>query len=124
MIFIKIDHYLRHKAAPKFWRNFNEPRREVVVDSGVNENFYKFQSAVYNLYEDYDRCISILNTLSKFKSNSIIFKDVAKKPNDKIEFNRMFRCSLLSQLPDDFNKLVYDFYDVAFKVFASDNGKN
>ncbi|XP_058462481.1 anaphase-promoting complex subunit 2 [Malaya genurostris] len=122
-IFFKIDRLLRHETVPAFWSNFNSSPNPPETDSdkqGKDSNrlFFRFQQAVQNLYNDFGRYYLQLKRLEKLRSRFPIPADVAKKPSDLSEFLRMFRCALLSQLPTDFNDLVYEFYSVAFKVFA------
>ncbi|XP_058836791.1 anaphase-promoting complex subunit 2 [Topomyia yanbarensis] len=119
-IFIKIDRLLRHETVPKFWFNFstNKPNDDGKQENNSNRQFFRFQHAVRELYYDFGRYYLQLKRLQKMRNGSPLPVDVAKKPSDLSEFLRMFRCALLSQLPTDFNDLVYEFYNIAFKVFA------
>lgn len=119
-IFLKIDRLLRHATVPKFWRHFNQNTDSSMPEQVkiTNHHFFRFQQAVRELYQDFGRYYVQLKRLEKLKQGVPLPVDVAKKPSDMSEFYRMFRCALLAQLPTDFNNLVYEFYSIAFKVFA------
>lgn len=116
-IFFKIDRCLRHQTVPRFWRHFNQspvPSKS----PGTNRHFFRFQQAVRELYDEFGQYWLQLKRLEKLRRGVVLPVDVAKRPSDLSEFFRMFRCGLLAQLPVDFNELVYEFYGIAFKVFA------
>lgn len=122
-VFFKIDRILRNETVPKFWRNFNhlpsaDDQLQTAADGNSNRHFFRFQHAVRELFEDFGRYYLQLKRLEKLRRAVPLPVDMAKKPSDMSEFYRMFRCALLSQLPTDFNDLVYEFYSIAFKVFA------
>ncbi|XP_065075533.1 anaphase-promoting complex subunit 2 [Ochlerotatus camptorhynchus] len=119
-VFLKIDRLLRHETVPKFWRHFQQNSESSLPGQAKNTNqhFFRFQLAVRELYQDFGRYYLQLKRLEKLKKGVPLPVDVAKKPSDLSEFYRLFRCALLAQLPIDFNDLVYEFYSIAFKVFA------
>lgn len=119
-IFFKIDRMLRRETVPRFWRHFQGQTSESNPEGQPTRHlhFFRFQRAVNELYQHFGGYYLQLKRLQKLKQGSSLPVDVVKKPSDLSEFNRMFRCALLSQLPTDFNDLVYEFYSIAFKVFA------
>ncbi|XP_029730420.2 anaphase-promoting complex subunit 2 [Aedes albopictus] len=118
-IFFKIDRMMRSETVPNFWRHFQGETDSAPKDQPLkNQHFFRFQRAVSELYQDFGRYYLQLKRLQKVKQGVPLPVDVARKPSDLSEFNRMFRCALLAQLPTDFNDLVYEFYSIAFKVFA------
>ncbi|XP_001845662.2 anaphase-promoting complex subunit 2 [Culex quinquefasciatus] len=116
-IFFKIDRCLRHQTVPRFWRHFNQSPVSG-KSAGTNRHFFRFQQAVRELYDEFGQYWLQLKRLEKLRRGVVLPVDVAKRPSDLSEFFRMFRCGLLAQLPVDFNELVYEFYGIAFKVFA------
>ncbi|XP_055530538.1 anaphase-promoting complex subunit 2 [Wyeomyia smithii] len=118
-IFIKIDRLLRHETVPRFWQSFDlSSRNSFQSPRKTNRDFFRFQHAVQTLYRHIGQYYQQLKRLEMIRQIVPVPEHLTKKPSDLSEFFRMFRCALLAQLPNDFNKLVYEFYSVAFKVFA------
>lgn len=114
-----IDNVLRKQIVPKFWDHF---RLEDETDNG----FYEFQLAVYELHNEYEKFQTLLKRLKGIRT-ICHFKNAANRNrNDVVEFDATLKAAMLSQLPVNFNKIAYSFYNVSFKVFANshqDNGK-
>lgn len=109
----EIDTKLRQEIVPKFWHYFvqNDNDREI--------EFNQFQSAVHELHEDYLKFQEILNKLQMFK-RFVRFQNVQyQNRNDTDAFNEMLKVTLLSQLPANFERIIYSFYHMSFKVFVN-----
>lgn len=111
-IYLEIDNMLRQTTAPNFWKYFKE--------CGNRENeFFQFQLAVYELDKEYIQFINIIKLLGIVKKKCNLKNDFYAKRDDINVFNDMLKVSLLSQLPANFNNIVYSFYHISFKVFVN-----
>lgn len=111
-IMLNIEYLLRHQIAPKFWKYFS-------AESDTENGFYQFQLGVYELHQEYEKFKQVLGRMQLMKHQ--MAKNNFQRFSDSLKF------ILLSQLPANFSKIVYSFYNLSFKVFANsyqDNGKN
>lgn len=106
MIISNIDHILRHQIVPKFWSYFD-------VHDDPERGFYQFQLAVCELHKECKRLHKI------FRRMQAMIVQLKKAVDVYAEFDAMLKTSLLSQLPYNFNEVVYAFYQTSFKVFAN-----
>lgn len=104
MMLANVDYILRQQIAPKFWQYFRQ-------SNDVENGFYQFQLSVHELHREYEKICRALAPLSIVKQNSNV--DFKQKLNESL------KVILLSQLPANFNKIVYSFYHISFKVFAN-----
>lgn len=75
--------------------------------------FEKFKSAIDELFNLAQSYVDIINRLQMLFENNKI--NLLKNLNAQI-------CALLhSQLPSDYNTIIYQFYRVALKVFTKDD---
>lgn len=101
-----VDYILRHQIVPKFWSYFNmqnEPER----------SFYHFQLAICELHKEYERLHKT------FRRMQPIVERLSRPIDIPTELNMLLKTTLLSQLPYNFNEVVYAFYQTSFKVFAN-----
>lgn len=104
MMMVNIDYILRQNIVPKFWQNFKQ--------NDDNENgFYQFQLSVHDLHRDYDKIKRMIEPLNMIQLES--------NRNYSDIFDDSVKIILLSQLPANFNKIVYSFYQISFNVFAN-----
>ncbi|XP_063702469.1 anaphase-promoting complex subunit 2 [Culicoides brevitarsis] len=104
---LQCEQILRSQVVPKFWSYFRTKEE--------NMNFIAFESAVNELHQQYTGFVQIMKQLESFK----MVAGIAKASQDeKNGFDLSFKCTLLSQLPVDFEKLVDLFYGKSFCVFA------
>lgn len=104
MMLANVDYILRQQIAPKFWQYFRQ-------SNDVENGFYQFQLGVHELHREYEKIYRALAPLGIVKQNSNV--DFKQKLNESL------KVILLSQLPANFNKIVYSFYHISFKVFAN-----
>lgn len=111
-ILLNIDYLLRHQIVPKFWKYFT-------LDNDVENGFYQFQFSICALHQEYEKIQRIIHRLLPMKT-MCKFKDKLNEERDDFdEFKHMLKVAMLSQLPANFNKIVYSFYHISFKVFAN-----
>lgn len=104
---LESEKILRHQVTPRFWSNFTSKE--------TSQDFIKFESAVMELYQNYLMLVEVMRRLEAFKAAG----GMPKMPQDeKSGFDITFKCTLLSQLPVGFEKLVDTFYGKSFCVFA------
>lgn len=109
MVDIEVGKILRHIVAPTFWNHFKEHN----LDRDLG--FQKFQMAVEKLNQEFHAILEIMVRLNRFKE----LGDLKKSPQSEVDALVMsFRCTLLSQLPVGFEKVVNSFYSKSFCVFA------
>lgn len=112
-IISEIDTKLRQVIVPKFWSYF------VQNDKDSETEFHQFQTAVHELHADYLQFQEILVRLQLFKK-FVRFKNVQlQNQNEIVAFNEMLKVTLLSQLPANFERIIYSFYHTSFKVFVN-----
>lgn len=103
------EQLLRHQVVPRFWANF-------AIDKNLEDgNFIKFETAVLELYQQYNAFVEVMRRLESFKAAGGMAKG---HQDEKSGFDTSFKCTLLSQLPVGFEKLVDAFYGKSFSVFA------
>lgn len=113
-VLIEIDCKLRQQIVPEFWKYFQDTES---IDN--DRGFYQFQVAVYELHKNYGRFENIIQRLKMFKQ-MCRFQKLKNRTQDELEiFDEMLKTALLSQLPVNFNTIVYSFYSISFKVFAN-----
>ncbi len=106
----EIDTKLRQEIVPKFWNYF------VQNDIDNETEFNQFQTAVQELHADYLLFQELrLQLFKKF----VRFQNVQQNQNEVAAFNDMLKVSLLSQLPANFERIIYSFYHTSFKVFVN-----
>ncbi|XP_059613916.1 anaphase-promoting complex subunit 2 [Phlebotomus argentipes] len=110
-VFIEIATELRQKVAPKFWLNFRQ-------HSDQDDGFCRFQKAVSDLREDFRLFSSIVDRLKVMRS-WCDFRKIENRADEAERFSEIFRTTLLSQLPVNFNDIVVAFYKLSFRVFAN-----
>lgn len=109
----EIDTKLRQEIVPKFWNYF------VQNDSDSETEFHQFQTAVHELHADYLQFQELLIRLQTFK-RFVRFRNVQhQSQNEVTAFNEMLKVTLLSQLPANFERIIYSFYHTSFKVFVN-----
>lgn len=109
----EIDSKLRQEIVPKFWNYF------VQNDNDSETEFNQFQRAVHELHADYLQFQELLIRLQTFKK-FIRFQNVQHQSQDEVAaFNEMLKVTLLSQLPANFERIIYSFYHTSFKVFVN-----
>lgn len=122
-IFIEIECKLRQQIVPNFWKYFHED-----AEHSNEKGFYQFQYAVYELQKDYQKFQNIIERLKQFRQLCNFRKPQNQIQNEIDVFNDMLKVALLSQLPANFNNIVYSFYKISFKVFVNshqeDTGKS
>lgn len=111
-ILSSIDTHIRQKVAPTFWSKFQ-------VETNDQHSSTTFQEAVTYLYDfvtSFHPQIQRLDYMRKFcDCPKYIYGE-----SDTFEaFLVILRATLLSLKPIDFEIVVHDFYDSAFKVFAN-----
>ncbi|KAJ6641185.1 Anaphase-promoting complex subunit 2 [Pseudolycoriella hygida] len=109
----EIDAKLRREIVPKFWNHFVEK------DIDTEAEFNQFQTAVHDLHEDYVQFREQLMRLEAFKT-FVQFKDTRYHNQNEISnFNEMLKVTLLSQLPANFERIIFSFYNMSFKAFVN-----
>lgn len=109
----EIDTKLRQEIVPKFWNYF------VQNDNDSETEFHQFQRAVHDLHSDYLQFQELLIRLQAFKK-FVRFQNVQhQNQNEVAAFNEMLKVTLLSQLPANFERIIYSFYHTSFKVFVN-----
>lgn len=106
-IFDNINYVLIHQTVPKFWKYFE-------TSEDVESGFYQFQLAICELHKECDKFHSILHRMTP-----IIQLKKKTHEDEYTVFNNMLKVALLSQLPGNFNEIVYSFYQTSFKVFGN-----
>lgn len=113
VICFEIKEILVSQIVPEFWKTFDNDIDEQEANNQAKEKceFQIFRSAVSQLYRKYQAINKILERL----------KFLQDKSGKKLiyNFNDVFKSSLLSQLPNNFTKIVHAFYHVSFKVFIN-----
>lgn len=109
----EIDMKLRQEIVPKFWNYF------VQNDNDSETEFHQFQTAVHELHADYLQFQELLARLQLFKK-FVRFRNVQHQNQNEIAaFNETLKVALLSQLPANFERIIYSFYHTSFKVFVN-----
>lgn len=109
----EIDKHLRQVIVPQFWNHF------VQDDKDSEAEFQQFQTAVHELHGNYVHFQELMARLQMFKS-FMRFQNVQYQNQNEVEaFNEMLKVSLLSQLPANFERIIYSFYHTSFKVFVN-----
>lgn len=123
-VLIEIDCKLRQQIVPAFWKHFQDTEETTAGSSNNERGFYQLQVAVYELHQNYGSFQNIINRLKMFKQ-MCRFENSRNKNQDESEvFNEMLKTALLSQLPVNFNNIIYSFYSISFKVFANTHLNN
>lgn len=118
-IWLNIDYVLRHQTVPKFWKYFSS-------DNDTENGFYQFQLSIYELHQEYQKFLRILDRVRPMKTLCHFSNPVYRDRHEVEVFKNMLKIDLLSQLPANFTKIVHSFYHVSFTVFANshqDTGK-
>lgn len=110
-VFIEIGSELRQKIAPRFWQNFRQ-------HSDQDDGFCRFQKAVTDLREDFRLFSDTVDRLKLMRS-WCSFERQENLRDEPERFSELFRTTLLSQLPVNFNDIVVAFYKLSFRVFAN-----
>lgn len=116
IVLLEIDQKLRQEIIPDFWRKFQNYN----LTNGYNEHgFYQFQVAVYELYKAFGIIHKTIGRLQLLKQ-SCHFTNPSNKVRDEVQYvDEILKADLLSQLPANFNNIVYSFYSISFKVFVN-----
>ncbi|XP_055920169.1 anaphase-promoting complex subunit 2 [Eupeodes corollae] len=115
-ILLEINAMLRSRIVPDFWTQFQTNNEE---EDNQYMLFMQFQMAIIKLEEDFRNINELITRIELLKKMCRFAKPENKMRDDKKEINNMLRSILLSQLPANFNSVVYAFYNVSFKVFAN-----
>jgi anaphase-promoting complex subunit 2 len=109
LIYHEIENYLLYRTVPDFWKLFTQDFKDSNKLAVKKCNFQIFRQAVAQLYQHYRRIHKILERA----------KYLNEKSNGKFsyKFDEVFKSSLLSQLPVNFDDIAHDFYEMALKVF-------
>lgn len=100
---MKIKSHLMRTTVPNCYKWFIE-------EADKFRTFEKFVAAIDGLYEEYRAYLDLAGRLTRLQ-------DVASsEPIDTV--NKYFKAALLSQLPGDFDGIVYNFYEYSFRVFS------
>lgn len=105
-MFNEIEKHLRQIIVPKFWSFFSESDTEIIC-------FYKFKTAVENLYTELSNYVVHINNIQKLNNYFCKSSNVVEK------FKLVVRASLLSQLPPHHPRTLKCFYEVSFRVFCN-----
>lgn len=113
LVIPKIEEYLRHVVAPKFWSKF-------VTNPTCDEKqgFQDFTSSVNELYLDSTRLLPMLKKLEQAgpcKNSICQFNQVSMVDYFKLSV----RGTLLSQIPLNYTQIIEHFYKTAFNVFCN-----
>ncbi|GAB0094550.1 Anaphase-promoting complex subunit 2 [Sergentomyia squamirostris] len=112
-VFLEIGWQLRQKVSIKFWQNFRQ-------SGDQDDGFCRFQKAVEELHGEYRVFLHIVERLQRLR-NFCTFTKVENARDEAERFNELFRTTLLSQLPVNFNDIVVAFYNLSFRVFANNH---
>ncbi|KAL7046908.1 hypothetical protein ACKWTF_002737 [Chironomus riparius] len=112
LICIEIDKTLQTQVVPEFWKIF-DTNLDAQSDNQARERceFQLFRTTVLQLYKKFqiiNRMLERLKYLYEKSGTKFIYN-----------FDEIFKSVLLSQLPNNFTKLVYSFYHISFNVFIN-----
>lgn len=113
-VIIEIEWKLRTNIVPNFWQHFLNKCTETAADN--DSEFYQFQYAVCDLEKDFRKFENILKRLQMFRQACALPSDIRDESD---MFGEMLRVTLLSQLPANFEQIIYLFYSRSFKVFVN-----
>lgn len=113
-IFIEIDWKLRMHIVPNFWKYFQDKNYSTNNDL----DFYQFQYAVCELEKDF---IKFQNTLKRLQMYRECCQLSSNFRNEFDRFDEILRITLLSQLPANFERIIYLFYSKSIKVLINCN---
>ena len=112
MVCIEIESILQTQVVPEFWKIF-DTNLHAQCDDQARERceFQLFRSTIMQMYKKFQIINRMLDRL----------KYLYEKSGAKFTYNfdEIFKSILLSQLPNNFTKLVYSFYHISFKVFIN-----
>uniref|UniRef100_A0A1A9ZZH8 Anaphase-promoting complex subunit 2 n=1 Tax=Glossina pallidipes TaxID=7398 RepID=A0A1A9ZZH8_GLOPL len=119
ILWLELSAFVRNKLATTFWSHFQ-----------YNENCAQYSPELKDLeldvprqlelFENFVNAVKGLDAYYQFlqqtmhKLDEIAHKDFSKSTE---RLNELVRAILLAQLPTHFNRVVYAFYSVAFRVF-------
>lgn len=109
----EIDTKLRQQIVPNFWKYFTQN------DNDKETEFHQFRTAVNELHTDYLKFKDLLIRLQMFKRLCRFQNVQHQNQNEVAAFNEMLKVTLLSQLPANFERIIYSFYQMSFKVFVN-----
>lgn len=113
---IVIDHveqYTYLDVAPAFWEKF-----ESTEDN--QRGFELFKSAVDDLYIKFTEFLPVIKKLEYLRQNKDA--DLSSESDMETRFKLIVRATLFSQLPLCHERIIEQFYKIAFNVFCnSDN---
>lgn len=115
-IIIEIEWRLRMHIVPNFWAHFQDKCAAVAAVMDNDSEFYQFQYAVCELEKDFGKLQNVLKRLKLFREACALPSDVRE---EFAMFDEMLRVTLLSQLPANFEWIIYLFYSTSFKVFVN-----
>lgn len=106
------------QIVPNFWKYFQQPKQDVSAIKDDDE-FYQFQFAVCELEKDFCKFQNLLKRLQMFRKKCQLSPEIS---NEFGRFDETLRFTLLSQLPANFERIIYLFYSTSFKVFVNSHG--
>lgn len=111
VILSSIEVYLRQRIVPEFWRKFTTFCDDM-------EGFQRFKNAVKELYDNLYCFIPMLERLDKLNELCLPKKCIYGESYVMAGFKQLVRATLFSQLPLDFQHIVYNFYKISLNVFC------
>uniref|UniRef100_A0A1I8P1Z1 Anaphase-promoting complex subunit 2 n=1 Tax=Stomoxys calcitrans TaxID=35570 RepID=A0A1I8P1Z1_STOCA len=119
VLWIEIGSFVRNKLTPSFWSCFKHTQTLSKFDrEGETADDLQLQ---YKLFTNFVNAVKGLDAYYQFVKSSLEKLDSIRKITDHspslAKLNELLRSSLLSQLPTNFNNVVFSFYSVSFRVF-------
>ncbi|VVC94836.1 unnamed protein product [Leptidea sinapis] len=113
LIVTHIEKYVRQQVAPQFWAKFSKVEEEI-------KGFQLFKSAVNDLYDAVNKFSGMLRRLIILNNSCSDNKTIFGERDVISGFILIIRATLLSQLPVDFNIIIFHFYKLSFNVFDNE----
>lgn len=121
LVIDQIERYIREKVAPNFWNKFTN-----ITDK--EQGFECFKCAVDDLYSSSIEFLPLLKRLEQLTDPENPTYLLYRQTNHLAQFKLIVRATLLSQLPLAHERIIEQFYKIAFNVFCNTDtsslGKN
>ncbi|XP_026461235.1 anaphase-promoting complex subunit 2-like [Ctenocephalides felis] len=111
-IFTQIETYIRQQVAPLFWSKFQ-------IQNNAQNTSNNFQDSVTYLYDFVKSFQPQLQRLDYMRKSCDSVQLIYGESDTLEAFLVILRATLFSQKVLDYEVVVHDFYDKAFKVFAN-----
>lgn len=111
-IFTQIETYIRQQVAPLFWSKFQ-------IQNNAQNTSNNFQDSVTYLYDFVKSFQPQLQRLDYMRKSCDTVQLIYGESDTLEAFLVILRATLFSQKVLDYEVVVHDFYDKAFKVFAN-----